>query len=774
MTQSERPSLRLPITLIVVGVALAVVALTLLYGPKRQPTTSGVETAASTTAPSPTSPQAVASQPASTSSEAAAPTTGSSAQAEAAPPVVGAAGAGEAPTSDGQGDAGPTVGGAAAAASGNGIADWRARRPSTTFEGASALGSLDPRLDRLKATFAGRAAGFSRIEFSDFWETAAARRQARAHWRAVEAGRAAPPLPPEDLRYVLQNSIQMRLGSTTLEIPLLAVHSIEVDGRLISLFGDVWSQESPTSFVSEVRNEAGEVVLRVHRTITVGGDGFGLLLSQGVENLTGDELAVRWIQYGPPELLVERSRYIDARRFRFGFLLPPGKDPSQRLVISENSQMFELGAVIKAIGRGEPQIWPNAESTAQHLDPSWFGSTNRYFAMAVFAAGPFPEPHGGSLSMAEAVELVKGQIAVGPGGAQQVITELHSPVKKVPAGGSASFDLGVYAGPLDPRLLDSVEPYRSLSLSGLIVYLISGCCSFCTFAWLAKLLLAFLTLLHDYVVFDWGLAIIALVLVVRTILHPLTKRAQISLQQTTKAMGELRPELEKLQQRYKDDPTKLQQETMRLYREKKINPVGCAAGLMPTFLQMPIWIALYAMLYFAFELRQQPAFFGVFQLFGGWPFLADLSAADHFFGEFEAPRHVLFFTLSGINLLPILMGVVFYIQQKYLTPPSAVPLSPEQEQQQKIMKFMMVVLFPLMMYTAPSGLTLYWLTSSLIGIFEIQLIRRHIKQAELNPQPEKAKKKKDFLGRMYEEALKRAQRRQELKRNPPKKFKERE
>jgi YidC/Oxa1 family membrane protein insertase len=636
------------------------------------------------------------------------------------------------------------------------------------------LGSLDPRKDRLKATLAGRAAGFSRIEFSDFWETAAARRQARAHWRAIEAGRPPAPLPPEDLRYVLQTSMPMVVGSAVWEIPLLAVHSIEVDGALISLFGDVWSEESPGVLVSEIRDELGAPMLRVRRGTSFGISGYSIFLAQSVENLSGQELSVRWIQYGPPELRVERTRYIDTRRFHFGYLLPPTRDPSQRLVIAENDQMVDVSAVSKAASRRENLLWPNAESRAQQLDASWFGSTNRYFALAVFAPDPSIDPLKGSLSMGRSVELVKAELAVDPTGQQHVLTELHSPVRPLPAGATATFDLGVFAGPLDPRLLKEVQPYEVLNLSGLIVYLISGCCSFCTFAWLAQLLLTFLTLLHDYVVFDWGLAIIALVLVVRTILHPLTKRAQISLQKTTKAMGELRPELEKLQQRYKDDPTRLQQETMRLYREKKINPVGCAAGLLPTFLQMPIWIALYAMLYFAFQLRQEPAFFGVFQLLGGWPFLADLSAADHFFGEFAEPRSILFFTVSGINLLPILMGVVFYVQQKYLTPPSAVPLSPEQEQQQKIMKFMMVVMFPVMMYTAPSGLTLYWLTSSLIGIFEIQLIRRHIKQEELLPPSEKPKKKQDFMGRMYEEAMRRAQQKQAERRTPPKKYKERE
>ena len=75
------------------------------------------------------------------------------------------------------------------------------------------------------------------------------------------------------------------------------------------------------------------------------------------------------------------------------------------------------------------------------------------------------------------------------------------------------------------------------------------------------------------------------------------------------------------------------------------------------------------MLYFAIELRHEPAFWGVFQLFGNWPFLADLSAADHCFWEFDEPFNFLMWNMTGINFLPILMGFVFYFQQKYMSPP---------------------------------------------------------------------------------------------------------
>ena len=175
------------------------------------------------------------------------------------------------------------------------------------------------------------------------------------------------------------------------------------------------------------------------------------------------------------------------------------------------------------------------------------------------------------------------------------------------------------------------------------------------------------------------------------------------------------------------------------------------------FLQMPIWIALYALLYFMFDIRQESAFFGIFQMIGGCPFLADLSSADHFFGKFNEPHQFLFWNVTGINFLPILMGVIFYVQQKYMSPQS-MATTPEQASQQKMMRIMMVVMFPLMLYSAPSGLTLYILTSSSVGILESRHIRKQIDSLPVEPVPVgpsqgKKGKTKDKQGRAWADAM---------------------
>jgi len=129
--------------------------------------------------------------------------------------------------------------------------------------------------------------------------------------------------------------------------------------------------------------------------------------------------------------------------------------------------------------------------------------------------------------------------------------------------------------------------------------------------------------------------------------------------------------------------------------------------------------------------------------------------------------------LSNPMVPLILMGVIFFIQQKYMSPPPSPTMTQEQINQQKIMKVMMVVLFPLMLYSAPSGLTLYILTSSSIGILESRYIRRHIDEMDLQPKkkdaPGKPKRARDAQGRAYAEALKRMEEKKRRRQQGPRK-----
>jgi YidC/Oxa1 family membrane protein insertase len=609
--------------------------------------------------------------------------------------------------------------------------------------GTTAIGSLDKSTAPYRMAFSGAGAGVSEIIFSDVWRTADAKR------KAEESRDANDPsiMPQEAERFVLAAST--KVGEYT--VPVFGALFVEIDGARADLWGAVWGESEPGRFATEIIDGDGRALARVERSYVRKGDGtaYDMLLEQRVANLGDAPIRARLVHYGPGDLPRDAGAALDIRRFHFGYLYPERRDPS-RSFVTANGQMIDRSKVSGQLAKGNTRIWPNAASTEGEFTLSWFGSTDRYFALAVHA--PYAPPERSSKAL-PAVADVQGVTNGLTGVDEHLLTSIWTPETSVPKGGVANFDLGVYAGPLNPRILDRAEPFLGLNMGELVVYTMGGCCAWCTFAWLADALLWFLSFIHDSMVFDWGLAIIVLVIVVRLILHPIQKKSQIAMQRFSRAMADMKPELDALQKRFKDDPTRMQQEQMRLFRERGVSPAGCVGGMLPIFAQMPIWMALYAVLFFAFDLRQAPAFYGLFQQFGGWSFLADLSAQDNFF-LFPKPINLWLFSLSAINLLPILMGIVFYFQQKYMSPPITPNMSEEQIQQQKIMKWMMVILFPIMTYIAPSGLTLYILTSTCIGIIESRIIKKQVDGMDLSAKPTPGKK--GLLARVYEQALERA------------------
>ncbi len=645
----------------------------------------------------------------------------------------------------------------------------------------TSLGSLNPNEAPLLVEFSRNGAGIKRITSSRHWYTVLARKQAEAHYAALAAGDAEiPPLPGEELRYVLKKERPLE----GVMIPILATNRIEVtpggageeERRLVTLWN--WAETAPGRFEIVVVNADEEPALRVIRQYGLGENG-GITLQQRVQNLSGRPLDVRWLQYGPGDMEVERTRYLDRRRFRFGYLLSPERNPHRHLVFADDrSLILERRDVAKREG-GDRTLWPNRTSETEGYELSWFGSTNRYFAVVIH---PLLDEEGrGRKSLTPVVQRIEMEHSAGGAEGDSIFTYLYSPVHTVDAGHTLLLDVGLYAGPMERATLANVEPFKSLAMDGLVVYMMSTWCAICTFQWLAAFLLIILEFFHGYIFFDWALAIIGLVIVVRLILHPITKKSQVNMMRFGKQMQSMKPEMERIQKKYKDDKKKQQEETLRLYREHGVNPFQML-GCLPMFLQIPIWIALYAMLYFAYELRQEPAFFGIFQMIGGWPFLADLSTGDHFFGQFADPILLFgFWNITGLNVLPILMAVMLYIHQKYMTPPPSPSMSDEQIQQQRIMRIMIVGMMPIFLFNAPSGLTLYILTSSAIGIVESKYIRAHVDKMDLEPkvtQPvspagKKKKKPKDPQARAYAEAMERAKKERSRKSSKPRSFKKR-
>ncbi|MCX7823737.1 MAG: membrane protein insertase YidC [Syntrophobacterales bacterium] len=213
---------------------------------------------------------------------------------------------------------------------------------------------------------------------------------------------------------------------------------------------------------------------------------------------------------------------------------------------------------------------------------------------------------------------------------------------------------------------------------------------------LAKPLLYLLKWLYSFT-HNYGVAIIILTIVVKLVCWPLTDKSY----QSMKKMKQIQPLINQIREKYKDDREKLNQELMNLYRTYKVNPMG---GCLPILLQIPIFFALYRMLYSAVELRHQP--------FCLW--ITDLTAPDRLNIGFSIPY------LGGLPVLTLLMGATMFIQQK-MSP------SPGDPRQEKIMLLMPIV-FTVLFINFPSGLVLYWFVNNILSIAQQYWIERSSKE----------------------------------------------
>jgi YidC/Oxa1 family membrane protein insertase len=335
----------------------------------------------------------------------------------------------------------------------------------------------------------------------------------------------------------------------------------------------------------------------------------------------------------------------------------------------------------------------------------WTGSTfggiaSRYFAMVLAPLTPGLDP-------TFFAEQIEGPLA--PGHDKRPVN-LRSGYRvrqvNIAPGDEVSHRYLFFAGPKDGKILAgySTVDGRNVGLPALL-----DLTSVIPFA--EALSGLFLSILHVFrsVAGSYGIAIILLTVLVRVALHPLSRTSQRSMYK----MQKLAPHVKKIQDRYKDKKSKeavqkMNVEIMDLYKKHGANPI---AGCLPTFLQLPVFIGLYNALAYAIDLRQTH-----------FLWIRDLTKPDRLFAlPWDLP-----WPLEGyLNVLPILMVATMVLQQKMQPPPP----DEQQRQQQKVMGFMMVI-FGFLFYTVPSGLVLYFVTSSLLGILEQRWVRHQLEKEE--------------------------------------------
>ncbi len=274
--------------------------------------------------------------------------------------------------------------------------------------------------------------------------------------------------------------------------------------------------------------------------------------------------------------------------------------------------------------------------------------------------------------------------------------ETRQPVITVAAGKTAASSSRLFAG---AKEWETIRDYQNEGG-------IAGFVDSIDWGWFYFLTKPIFWVLHELnaLIGNMGLAIIALTFVLKIIVLPLAYKSYVSMAR----MKELQPELEALKERAGDDRQKLQKEMMQLYKDKKVNP---AAGCLPILIQIPIFFALYKVIFVTIELRHAPFF--------GW--LRDLSAPDpsslfNLFGllPWAAPAQGSLLALIFIGVLPILLGITMWLQQK-LNP------APTDPTQAMIFAWMPWV-FMFMLGGFASGLVVYWIANNTITFVQQYLI----------------------------------------------------
>ena len=322
----------------------------------------------------------------------------------------------------------------------------------------------------------------------------------------------------------------------------------------------------------------------------------------------------------------------------------------------------------------------------------WVGITDKYWATAILSEPGAP------------LKALFSHDKVGTTDVYQT-SFIESPVV-VPAGGSAENKTYVFAGAKQTRVIDSYDKTYGFDRLELLI----------DWGWLHFITRPMFEVLQflNGILGNFGLAILAVTVIVKALFFPLASRSYASMA----AMRRVQPEMKAIQERFKDDRPAQQQAMMELYKKEKINPLS---GCWPILIQIPVFFALYTVIFISLEMRHAPFF--------GW--IVDLAAPD--------PTNV--FTLFGLipwnpttlpvvggllhlGVWPLLMGVTMWVQMK-LNPP------PPDPTQAMIFNWMPVI-FTFMLGSFPAGLVIYWAWNNLLSVTQQWFImKRHGAEVDL-------------------------------------------
>ena len=338
-------------------------------------------------------------------------------------------------------------------------------------------------------------------------------------------------------------------------------------------------------------------------------------------------------------------------------------------VISDPESRITFEGPMALVGDQLEEIKVNdiAEKPEMNGAFRWLGLTDRYFMTALI-----PE------------ETVNATMKMEVVGEDMVISRLVMAETAIASGQAEAFEFKAFIGPKATETLQ-IANYR-----------LDEAINFGWFDFLAKPFLWIMNQIYK-VLPNYGIAIIILTLITKVILWPLGNKSYKSMNE----MKRIQPLMAEVREKHKSDKKMMNQEMMALYRTYKINPMG---GCLPMLLQIPVFFALYRMLYQAIELRHAPFFL--------W--INDLSAPDRLFRfDFSIP---LMQPPYGVPVLTLVMGATMLLQQKMSPPPG--------DPAQAKMMMLMPIVFTFIFINFSSGLVLYWLVNNVLSIAQQYYIQK--------------------------------------------------
>jgi len=458
------------------------------------------------------------------------------------------------------------------------------------------------------------------------------------------------------------------------------------------------------TFIADIKDaDSGEPVLRVTKAFDILPDTYVIHCHLSVENLSPEQQDVRFDLNGPLGISREDTRS-DMRKVIAAFVNDQGQIVTSEIKI-RNAAKAKSAEQLNLVNKSNPFLWAAV--------------TNKYFAAI---AVPVPQPGE------KYCKWIAGKSArfYNPDGDDEknsddetIGIDFSTAAQNLaPAGTEQSkvdYKFEIYLGPKDKQLFDSNAEYKRLGF----IYAIdfpACCCPGAVIRPLAFFIMWLMNVLYSAIP-NYGVVIIILVFVVRLILHPVTKAGQVRMNRFTKILSA--PEVQEIKKKYAKNQMEMQKRISEFQKSRGVSPMDALFGMLPMLVQMPLWIALWSAVNASINLRGAPFL----------PFwITDLSVPDALVSWPPVTIPFLGWKIGSLNLLPILMGVAFYLQQQ--TMPQQAAATPEQQQQQKMMKWMMLLLFPLALYNAPSGVSLYIMASSFAGAIEQYVIKKHIREKE--------------------------------------------